>query len=595
MEPANVPQHSRWEKARCVSERAAARAMGLLLCVVALVLCASPVFAQANPMVERLPADTWAYLSWGGTASLKAVSGTNSVLRLWNDPAFTAFLENSIATVSHAGGAQKSELTPEQTAEILSALENAAVIGFMNNPENSQGIEHGSPGYFLIYDATGKKELIEKLRRERDAHTTERPTVSTVPIGGVSVEKRVSKGGGTSYEAQAASYYIIAGSRHAMAELLARFGTGGAPGASFTQAADFPAECRGMAHASTLNALALPGRLSIPALPGNPGFDFHAFSSSLHLDQIHAACMGVTFEKQITHARGMVLGDTSQGSILNVAGDNRDSFSTLPLASGNSSFQVSVIDFAGLYNSLFTAISAGLPGDRAPFLAAAVAFLTSTWGMPPDQALGLFTGEVAVIHPDNTVDPSQSFYALGIHDPAKVLHILQHALPGERASATQEGDVTYLTTTFSGRAGASSDPAAATYFALTPDMLIASKEQDVLRHAVARVHGTTGAAQAGALTSDPDFQKSRATLPAKLNSLSYTNYAHYNWPKLFAQTQKNINDQVQAAAHNANRPAPPLVQIFQGVDPTVLSRYLHVSIGGGWKNATGIYFDSYIQ
>ncbi|MGB6076007.1 MAG: hypothetical protein WBG29_10255, partial [Candidatus Acidiferrales bacterium] len=439
MEPANVRQPSRWEKARCVSERAAARAMGLLLCFVALVLCASPVFAQANPMVERLPADTWAYLSWGGTASLKAVSGTNSVLRLWNDPAFTAFLENSIATVSHAGGAQKSELTPEQTAEILSALENAAVIGFMNNPENSQGIEHGSPGYFLIYDATGKKELIEKLRRERDAHTTERPTVSTVPIGGVSVEKRVSKGGGTSYEAQAASYYIIAGSRHAMAELLARFGTGGAPGASFTQAADFPAECREMAHASTLNALALPGRLSIPALPGNPGFDFHAFSSSLHLDQIHAACMGVTFEKQITHARGMVLGDTSQGSILNVAGDNRDSFATLPLALANSSFQVSVIDFAGLYNSLFTAISAGLPGDRAPFLAAAVAFLTSTWGMPPDQALGLFTGEVAVIHPDNTVDPSQSFYALGIHDPAKVLHILQHALPGERASATQEG------------------------------------------------------------------------------------------------------------------------------------------------------------
>ncbi|MGB7350745.1 MAG: hypothetical protein WBC66_12895, partial [Candidatus Acidiferrales bacterium] len=102
-------------------------------------------------------------------------------------------------------------------------------------------------------------------------------------------------------------------------------------------------------------------------------------------------------------------------------------------------------------------------------------------------------------------------------------------------------------------------------------------------------------AQAGALTSDPDFQKSRATLPAKLNSLSYTNYAHYNWPKLFAQTQKNINDRVQAAARNANRPAPPLVQIFQGVDPTVLSRYLHVSIGGGWKNATGIYFDSYIQ
>lgn len=601
MKPANVRQPSLW-KARFVSEGAAASAMGLLALVVALLLCASPLFAQTNPMVERLPADTWAYLSWGGTASLKSASSTNTVLRLWNDPAFSALLENSFATVSHGGGAAKSSgLTPERMAEIRSALENPVVIGFVNQGfanqgENSDAMGHGLPSYFLIYDATGKKELIDKLRHERDEHMTERPQVSTIPIGGVSVEKRVSKGGDTSYEAQAGSYYIVAGSRHTMAELLTRFGAGAAPAVSFTQAADFPTECREMARDATLSALALPGRISIPAQAGNAGFDFRAFSSSLHLDQIRAACMGVTFEKQITHTRGAVLGDTSRGSILNVAGDNRDSFATLPLASANSSFKGSVVDYAGLYNSLFTAISAGLPGNRAPFLAAVVAFLTSTWGMPPDQALGLFTGEFAVIHPDNTTDPSQSFYAATIHDPDKVVHILEHLLPGERASTNQDGDVIYLTTTFSG-VPASGKPGQGLviYFALTPNMLIASKEQDVLRRAVARMHSTTGAAQADALAGDPDFQKARATLPAKLNSLSYTNYAHYNWPKLFAETQKSLNEQMQEAARKANRPAPPPVQIFQGMDPAMLARYLHVSIGGGWKNATGVYFDSYIQ
>jgi hypothetical protein len=596
MKFASLQQPCRSQKSHSVVEGAPTRAMGLCFLALPLLLFASPVFAQTNPLVDRLPADTWAYVSWGGTgtASLKSVSSTNSVLRLWHDPAFSSFLENSIATVSHSGGPQKSGLTPEQIAEILSALENPAVIGFVNQPENSEGTEHGAPSYFLIYDATGKKELIDKLRRERDAHMTERPTVSTVPVGGVSVEKRVSQGGGTSYEAQADSYYIIAGSRHTMAELLARFGAGGAPGASFTQSADYPAECRELTRASILNVVMLPAKFQIPATAQNPGFDFHAFSRSLHLDGIRGGCLSVSFEKETTRTRGMVLGDTSQGSILNVAGDNRDSFATLPLASANSSFQVSVVNYAALYNSLFTAVSAALPSDKAPFMAAAVAFLSSTWGMPPDQFFALFTGEAAVIYPDTAADPLQSFYAFAIHDPEKVLHVLQHGVPGEKASTSQEGDVTYLTVTVSiGAAAATSAAPPAVYLALTPNLLLASKEQEAVRQAVA--HAAAGAPPTNALSADPDFQRARALLPAKLDSLSYGNYAHYNWQKLFSEAEKSFNAQMQGAAHNANRPVPPLAQIFRGIDPTLFSRYLHVSIGGGWKNATGVYFDSYIQ
>ena len=595
MKLASLQQPSRSRKSRSVVEGAPARALGLSLLALALLLFGSAVFAQTNPLVDRLPADAWAYLSWGGTASLKSVSSTNSLLRLWNDPAFSTFLENSIAAVSHSGGPQKSGLTPEQTAEILSSLENPVVIGFVNQPENSEGTEHGAPSYFLIYDATGKKELIDKLRRERDAHTTERPTVSTVPIGGVPVEKRVSKGG-TSYETEAGSYYIIAGSRHAMAELLTRFGAGGAPGVSFTQAADFPAECRELTRASILNVVMLPAKFQIPATAQNPGFDFHAFSRSLHLDGIRGGCLSVSFEKETTRTRGMVLGDTSQGSILNVAGDNRDSFATLPLASANSSFQLSVVNYAALYNSLFTAVSAALPSDKAPFLAAAVAFLSSTWGMPPDQFFALFTGEAAVIYPDTAADPLRSFYAFAIHDPQKVLHVLQHGVPGEKASTSQEGDVTYLTVTVSiGAAAATSAAPSAIYFALTPNMLLASKEQEAVRQAVARVRAAAGAAPTNALSADPAFQRARAALPAKLDGLSYGNYAHCNWQKLFSEAEKSFNAQMQGAARNANRPVPPLAQIFRGIDPTLFSRYLHVSIGGGWKNATGVYFDSYIQ
>lgn len=568
------------------------------LLAAALFFLTAPAFAQTNPLVDRLPGDTWAYISWGGTASLKPVSATNPVLRLWNDPSFSAFLQRSIFTVSHEGGPTQKfgGLTQEQTAEMFSALENPAVFGFVNNPEGSGAAAEGSVSYFAIYDGTGKRDLVEKLRRERDAKATPRPQVSTISIAGTTVEKRVS-GSDTSYNARTGNYYIYAGSQHAMEELLARFGTDAAPTGSFTESTSFPTECRQMARPSILNVLVLPAQFRTPETSANSGFDMHAASKSLHVDRIRAGCMSVAFEKEVVRARGAVLGDTSQGSILNFWGDNRDSFATMALAGPSSSFKVYNIDFPAIYNSLFSAISAGLPSNKAPFLAVGVAFLTSTWGISPDQAFALFSGELAVIHPNVTTDPSQSLYAFTIRDPQKIVHILEHALPGERVTTDQEGDVTYLTAMMPVHAMVQSVPAGPTetYFAVTPDMLLASKERGLLRDAVAHIHLAGGAAQAGGLASDPTFQKARAALPAKLVSLLYANYANTNWQKAIGQFEKNLNDQREQAARAANKPVPPRVELLQGFDPALLSRYLHYSIGGAWKDANGIYFDDYIQ
>jgi hypothetical protein len=586
------------QEPRSVFEKVVARGAGISLLVTSLLIFGSAVLAQGNAISERLPADTWAYVTWGGTASLKSVSGTNSILRLWNDPAFRASLENSIGTVSHNGGpAQKfGGLTPQQTARILSALENPAIIGFVNNPENSEGTDKSQDGFFLIYDATGKKELIETLRRERDAKMKDKPQVSSITIAGQTVQERVFATT-TSYEALTDRYYISTESRHAMEELLARFGAEQASSASFTQAADFPVECRGVSANGILNLVVLPARLHTPSQMSNPGFDVHAFASSLHLNQIRAACGSVSFDKETMRTRGMVLGDTTQGSILNIFGNGRDSFMTMALTQRHSSFQVSVIDFAALYNSLFDAVSAALPSDKAPIIAAGVAFLSSSWGMPPDQVFSLFTGEFAQIQLDDVVDPSQSLYALTIHDPERLLHVLQHAWPGEQASMSQEGDVTYVTVTtkLPMQSANNSATPSVTYLAVTPDMLLGSKERAVLRDAVARVHDAGGATPPDGLTSDPDFQKARAVLPAKLIGLSYTNYANYNWQKLLANLNKQINDQMRQTAEINKKPAPTPVEIFQGFNPTILSRYLRLSIGGAWKDSNGIYFDSYIQ
>lgn len=559
-----------------------ARAAALAFALLSLAL---PLFAQSSALVDRLPADTWAYLSWVGTASLKPVNATNAILRLYSDPSFSAFLDRSIFTVSHEGGpaGKFGGLTPEQGARILSALENPAVLGLVSSPRSSPAGQ-GSSDYFVIYDGTGKRELIETLRRERDARVTPPPRWSTVLIAGVSVEKRVW-GSQTSYEAKSGNYYLYAGSAYAMEELLRAPAAGPA---SRAPSPSFPQACREMAQTAALAVLVRPAPLHAPEGSGDAAFDWHAASRSLGLDRIGGACLSVTFEKEITRTRGAVLGDTSPGSLLNVLGDNRDSFQTMSLAGRASSFQVSNLDFAGLYNSLFKAASAALPASKAPFLAAGVAFLASTWGMPPDQAFALFTGEAAEIHPDVGTDPSARLYAFTIHDPDKVLHILEHALPGERTSTNREREVTYLEVTLPARSVSPSLGAAptATYFALTPNMLLVSKKEGLVRDGVAHLESADGAAASRGLAGDGTFQKARESLPAKLASLTYQNYANFNWQKAIADFENRRSDRAGL---------PSRQEGLAGLDPALLARYLHVFIGGAWKDSNGISFDSYIQ
>lgn len=565
----------------------------LFLCVAALLLNALLLFlpvtarAQANSIIQRLPANVWAYASWAGTSSLKSLSDTNPVLRLWHDPSFSAFLTNSIATVSHANGPTKPALTPDERAQLLSALENPAAVGFINDSADSGLDGHPAVRFFLVYDATGKRDIVAALRRERDANRKEPVQRSTITIAGVPVQKSVSASG-SYFEAQDGPYVIFTDSEQTMRDLLPRFSAARPSGPSVSESANLPSECRENSALSLLKFAVLPANL--PDASPATGFDFHAFSNSLHLNKIRAACGSVDFDKQTARVHGGIWGDTSPGSILNVAGDSRRSFATLPLASANSSFRVSVIDFAALYQSLFSAISAALPPDKAAVVAGITAFLSSSWGMPPDQFLALFTGEVATIDANTSVDPSASFYAFTIRDSAKVLHVLANAFPGEQAKSHLEGDVTYLTVTSNFAAGASPS---LLYFAVTPQMLFFSKQDTLVRTAVAAQ--ANNPAKAGSLQTDPAFQKARALLPLMLNSLSYTNYENFNWSKLILDLEKNLNDQAQEAARRANKPAPAPIYLFQGVNPSSLPRYLHFSVSGGWKDSAGLHFDSYTQ
>ncbi|HEV2491150.1 MAG TPA: hypothetical protein VGT03_15195 [Candidatus Acidoferrales bacterium] len=568
------------------------------LMIFCLALLAFPSFAQNDSLAARLPADAWLYVHWHGTTSLAGVRDTNSVLRFLRDPSVAA-LPGRIIEYAHSQ-AQKNktatgrQFTQQDADDVVSLLENPAVVGFLANPGSAAGATN-TASFFFILDTTGKQDLFEKFRARMTAENVAPTERIPLVIDRIPVSKTVT-GNNTSYEAQEGNFYVNTASLPAMAELLPRL-TAANPPAS--QIGDIPAACRAMPGNSLLNYLALPGKLNLSQSPSNLNFNFAAFVKSLHVDHLQAVCGNLKFESSTTRMQTTILGDTSEGSILNLFGDSREKFATMALAPSGSAYQCTILDFASLYDALKTGFTAALPPERAGLVAGMDSLLAMSWGIAPADAFRLFTGEMAVIRVNPAMDPSRMVYALSIQQPDKVLGVLRKILAKANPEEKQEGDTTYFTL-----AAPSMQPAASTppgtaaepdsyTLAVSPSMLIVAKGQDLVRDAVSRSRAAS--APSAALSGDAGYQKARPSLPGKLNSLSYTDLAHFNWEKIASDYQKQINEQAQAAARNAGKPAPPVMDFLGSFDWQAISRYLHFALSGGWKDSTGIYFDSYIQ
>ena len=555
--------------------------------------------AQTDSLAARLPADTWLYLHWHGTASLAGVRDSNSVLRLLHDPAVAALPGRMIA-YAHAQAKKNNnppghEFTQQDADDVVSLLENPAVFGLLNNPGNGVGATN-SASTFLIYDATGKQELLDKVRARMASENQAAPEGIPLVIDRVSVTKVIS-GDNTSYEARAGNYFVRTESLPAMGELLPRLTAANPPA---VQLAALPSACRNMPGNALLDYLALPGRLSISQSLSNPNFNLSAFLKAMHVDQLQAVCGNVKFDPSDTRMQTVILGDTSAGSILNLLGDNREDFLTMALAPSGSAYQCTILDFASLYSALKAGFTAALPPERAGLVAGIDSLLAISWGIAPLDAMQLFTGEMAVTRVNPAADPSRVVYALSIRQPDKVLNLLRKIFDKANPEETSEGDTTYLTLNFPAAmvpgAPQSSENApepGSLTLAVSPTMLIVSRERDLVRDAVSRAHARSNLP--ASFFSDAGFQKVRSSLPAKLNSISYTDLVHFNWEKIARDYQKQLNQQAQAAAKNSGKPAPPVMDILTSFDWQTISRYLHYALSGGWKDSTGIYFDSFIQ
>jgi hypothetical protein len=173
---------------------------------------------------------------------------------------------------------------------------------------------------------------------------------------------------------------------------------------------------------------------------------------------------------------------------------------------------------------------------------------------------------------------------LPVRQPAELLQLIRVPLASFIVKETHEGDTTFLTLTTGLVIGTNEKQTTKpTYtIAVTPQMLLASPQEKLIRDAMARL--ASSGTPAGTLATDPDFLKARALLPASVNGFSYVDLSKVDWTAISKAFK-------EGAAKSAEKSGAPI-----DVDvPAVLARYLHFWISGSWKDTEGFHISGYLE
>jgi hypothetical protein len=582
--------------------------------IVLLFACCPGRLSAQGELTGRLPANTIAYWEWNGSAAVLSDATKNHLLQLAFDPqlaplwgALIRQVQSETQNTSHATGTPQDKSGMQLgLPDVVSLLSNPMVAGAVELRAKVTVSSTGSSpspthvGVFLVYDATGKAELVQKLKGAK----AKGEAWKKYDFGGTQVEYRSTEtktGTNSTYRAQAGNYYVVSDQKTVIEDLIGRFARGGMAAGSLTERPEFQEMKKCMESGAAMEFyLRVPDFSSWIAAPGQPSAKLLA---RLHLDKIHAAGGSLSFAGEATEFRGAVLGDTSVGSPFDFAGESRAGFVTEPLAKMGSAYGATRMNWAAGYQWLQGTLTGNLPAQQATSLAMAQAMAQAFLGMPIGDALKLFTGEMASVTAYTEDGTSQQLFAMAIQKPESVLHILR-ALGGKMIMTEDSaGTTTYLDIAYPYR-----DPVSGTqrrkfyYVAVTPEMMLAAPRKEMLRQAT-NMLASKGAAPSGVL-ANPEVQQLRMKLPEKLTAMSAADLAQIPWDKIAANFAAQLEEagkkQNGTTANSAANTAPTpseqeAVKLLKSIPPNVVSRHLHVSVGGWRKDANGIYIDSYIQ
>jgi hypothetical protein len=579
-------------------------AAGTVMCVLA--IFGPSAAAQSTKIVERLSPDTVFYMRWNGAASLKDVNSKNHMLQLWNDPDFAAVKLALAAKMSKDLAKPGSTNPGPQLADILSLLDNACVFGVTMPEKHGTDTAGKQPkvGVFLVYDATGKSELIQKLEAAKRAQSKNAEEITHYDFGGTPIDVE-GKEEDKSYTAHAANYFLFANRKDVIEDMVTRYGSEGAPGATVVQRPEYAASRKYADADASIEFFGWMPNLAalIPNDPKNAAAS-HVVQN-LHLEKIHALTASVSLSGEATRMHGALLGDASPGSLFDLWGESSSAFPTMAAVSASPWFQIMRFNLAALYNLVVGAAEEGLTPQQAANMKAGEAMAQAYLGMPIGDALGLFTGEYAWASYYSAEGEQERLFAITIQKPEAVLRIARATLGNFIVAEDTSGGATFLDFAYPYK-----DPQSGTerrrfyYVGVTPNMLLAAPRKAMLRDVMARVNtggpasagnaatvSTANATQTMGAASSAEYAALRSQLPEKLSGLNAADLRQVPWEKVLANWMNEIGE----AAKKDKNSNPQDLDWLKLVKPETLTRHLHMSVGGWWKDANGIYFDSSLQ
>ncbi len=558
----------------------------------------------------NLPADTSFVIFSHSSAQIRAAAPTSPVVQAWYGPESSLFrkllLQYAVSRMDAKVNGQKFNLTPENTDRLISVLQNSFVLGMSGNvdytklaaqmPKDQPGNAFDGAGLFFILDTTGKEAQFGILWPALVAALPKEIVHSQFDFAGTSVEK--FKGpNNTTFAARAGNRFVWSTQQRVLEDLIGRLKTGAPSGNSLAENPEFQ-HCQ----AHPVPGAVLDGFFKFPDLskipiPPNPQFDSGASLQALHLNSLHAMCGTFSMTPDGESGRWLIFGDTSQPNLLSWFGSNHAKFETLALAPPSaSSITVATFDLQALYKTLKIALAAGMPGRQQASADLAEGMVSMQLGMPIPDLLGVFRGEFASIKiPSQSSDPIQ-VYALTISNPDRILNLIHKLAPTAISGETHENSVTYfktgaqIPTGMTGRGSQAAD--AQTYVALTPQLLLASADEQALHDIVARSANAQSSPGVGSLDNNPDVRRIRAMFPDELLGFTITDYSREDF-------QKEMTKTFTEALHQDNTKMDPAqLQLLEGLSRIPWSTFvgkLHWSVGAWWKDADGIHFESRVQ
>lgn len=573
--------------------------------VVALLFAAPHAHAQAPIEPAQLPAHTTFYIVWRG-APAADIRKANNLFALWDDPDFApvrASMFDNLTSSADNKSQAKPGITPAEAQEYSALLENGFVIGYLGKPESKTSADAkpsdpaaaaGAPinkwnGFFFIYNRSGKESLLTKAVLKMRGDEKELPQLSQTTIANIPALK-VQRKTGTTYWIEHGKYAASANDPAVLEQILPRL-EGATPADSLSQSAAFQE-----AQPHLGGVLELFG--AIPALKNNAegtsnGFYLPAVLTAIKLDAVRSICGHVTLDGAKTRFQGVILGDTTPGSILDFWSAGTDSPPSLAVIPPNAiSYSESQFDLPALYQVLKRGVAAVAPSGQNPAMMLEMV-AQSKLGMPLADALALPTGEFTSMQLSPALDPQKSIYVFGIHKKPETLKLMRTILSDQISSERAEGEITYLKISLHGKQGAQGTAQWDFYhLAVTQDFIYGAPTTDALHEAIA------GRDTMHTMVVSP-YQEARADYPAKINGLYFFDFQKVDWPA----AKQHWIDEAKKAADKQNATATPaqkaaaskLPSLLTNAEPKVFARHLHYMAGASWKDENGIHFDQWLN